>query len=463
MMDILLAHAYFLGDDPLERRIMKPYPPLGILYCSSYLKSRGFGVGIFDSTFSSMQEFKNLLNGTRPPVVGLSVNMMTKTRALEMIRASKDAGCTVVVGGPEVTEHAENFLRFGADVALFGEGEITLEELLPQIRQHGTQSLHGVRGVAFLDGDGQCVRNAPRPLIPDLNALPIPDRESIPMERYLEVWREHHGRGSVSLICARGCPFTCTWCSRSVFGDSHRRRSVENVADEIAVIRDRYNPDMLWFADDVFTIHHGWIRSFQAELRRRNIRIPFECISRADRLNEEILAIMSDLGAFRIWYGAESGSQRILDAMDRRVTVDQIRSATRIARKHGIQSGLFVMLGYPGEEIPDIDATIAHLKETQPDTYLTTVAYPIKGTTLYNAVADRLLAAPWAETTDRALNFHGRHSDRFYWFATRHLVNEVRKDAQRRRGGWDALRSLLPAAKSRIARAGMLLSAGGRT
>ncbi len=197
--------------------------------------------------------------------------------------------------------------------------------------------------------------------------------------------------GSVSLICARGCPYTCTWCSRSVYGDTHRRRTVANVVGEIELIRERYNPDMLWFADDVFTMHHKWFHQFHEEMKRRNLRIPFECISRADRLSEEILQKISELGGFRIWYGSESGSQRILDAMERKVSVAEIRTITKLAQKYGIKAGLFVMLGYPGEEIRDIEATVEHLKETNPDTFLSTVAYPIKGTKFYRQVEVRCL------------------------------------------------------------------------
>lgn len=461
-MDLLLTHGYFLNDDPVERRIMKPYPPLGILYVSAYLKSRGFAVGVFDSTFSTKEEFRAHILRTRPPVVGIYVNLMTKLTALELIRWCREAGAVVVVGGPEVPSHGEEFLRHGADVGVIGEGEATLAELLPALALRGVHDLGEVHGLIYRNAEGAAVRTPERALIADLDALPFPDREAIDCARYVETWRKHHGRGSLSLICARGCPFTCTWCSRSVFGDTHRRRSAVSVVDEIELLREQYRPDMLWFADDVFTINHRWFHDFHAEMRRRNIRIPFECISRADRLNDEILRKMAEIGAFRIWYGSESGSQRILDAMQRRVSVEQIRDVTALARRHGIETGLFVMLGYPGEEIADIDATIEHLKATRPDTYLTTVAYPIKGTALYEEVRDRMLApAEWETMTDRSLNFRGRHTDRFYWFATRHLVNEVARHNADGKGGFGA--RLARFARSRIARAGMVLTSLRRT
>jgi anaerobic magnesium-protoporphyrin IX monomethyl ester cyclase len=463
-VDILLSHGYFLRDDPAELRIMKPYPPLGILYISAYLKSKGFGVDVFDSTFRSKEEFRDYIRTQRPSVVGIYVNLMTKLNALDLIRVCKSHGATVIVGGPEIPFYGEEFIRHGADVGVIGEGELTLEELLPHLRRHGPTGMQHIHGIVYRESDGTIVRTPERELIPDLNVLPLPDRAAIDCGKYVDTWRTHHGRGSLSLICARGCPFTCTWCSRSVFGDTHRRRSPENVVNEILLLREEYKPDMLWFADDVFTINHRWFHAFYDEMKRRGVRIPFECISRADRLNDEILGKMAELGAFRIWYGSESGSQRILDAMQRRVSVEQIRQTTTLAQKHGIQAGLFIMLGYPGEEIADIDATIDHLKETRPDTYLTTLAYPIKGTTLYREVQNTLIVPDtWDKITDRTLNFGGRHSDRFYWFATRHLVNEValHRTTQDQPGRLGT--RLGRFARSRLARLGMQLTRHSRT
>jgi len=443
---------------------MKPYPTLGILYISAYLKSKGYSVDIFDSTFQSKKAFIAYIDKVRPSIVGIYVNLMTKLNALELIRTCKARGITVVVGGPEVPYYGEEFLSHGADVGVIGEGEVTLEELIPHLQKRGTTAMQQIHGIIYHESDGSIVRTAERPLIPDLDALPNPDRSSIDLQQYIDTWRRHHQMGSVSLICARGCPYTCTWCSRSVFGDTHRRRSAPRVVDEIEMLLSTYKPDMLWFADDVFTINHRWFYAFYEEMKRRNIRVPFECISRADRLNEDILQKMAELGSFRIWYGSESGSQRILDAMQRRVTIDQIRNITRLSRKYGIQSGLFVMLGYPGEEVADIDATIAHLKDSNPDTYLTTVAYPIKGTTMYEEVKGRLIVSDsWENTTDRAVDFKDRHSKRFYWFATRHLTNEVTYHKTMSNGHRKFAPLLKSYAKSKIARLGMKLTQHQRT
>ena len=187
-------------------------------------------------------------------------------------------------------------------------------------------------------------------MIADLDAQPFPDRAAIDQHAYVDVWRKHHGSGSVSLITARGCPFTCTWCSHSVFGYSHRRRSPANVVDEVEHIVATYAPDQLWYADDVFTINHKWLFEYAAEMERRGLRLPFETISREDRLNEEIIQTLARMGCYRLWIGAESGSQRVLDAMKRRTNAERVRSMVHLLQKYGIEVGMFIMLGYDGEE-----------------------------------------------------------------------------------------------------------------
>ena len=186
---------------------------------------------------------------------------------------------------------------------------------------------------------------------------------------------------------------------------------------------------MLWIADDVFTIHHGWLAQFAAEMKRRGLRIPFECISRADRLNPQAADFLAELNCFRIWIGSESGSQRVLDAMQRGVTVKQVQQAVDVCKSRGIQTGMFLMWGYEGEELDDIEATIDHVKRTSPDIFFTTVAYPIRGTPYFEEVAERVTsAAPWAEGSDRDFRIRGRHSRKFYQNADQLLRAEVELD-----------------------------------
>ncbi len=426
MPDLLLTHGYFLFEDAKELQVMKPYPPLGILYLCSHLKRNGFDVEVFDTTFSTRDLLFGRLTSDEPSVLGVYANLMTRRNVVDILRAAKEAGWKTVVGGPEPGAYAREYLEAGADFVVFGEGEATMAELLSAI-QHGTaESFAKVSGIAFLDDRGMLRQTSPRLQIPDLDAQPWPERKVIDIPRYVRTWRDAHGKGSVSFITARGCPYKCRWCSHQVYGQTHRRRSPSLVVDEVEWLLAEYSPDMAWVADDVFTIHHGWIREYAAEIRRRGLRLPFECISRADRLNDEIIDLLAELGCFRIWIGSESGSQRILDAMERGVRIEQVQRAVELSRSRGIQSGMFLMWGYEGEELQDIESTIAHVSKASPDIFFSTVAYPIKGTPHYEQVVNRLVQSkPWADSSDRDLKIKGRHSRRFYEFADRLLHDEV--------------------------------------
>ena len=182
----------------------------------------------------------------------------------------------------------------------------------------------------------------------------------------------------------------------------------------MAAIVERYDPDQVWYADDVFTISHPWLQAYTAELKARGIHRPFETITRADRLqNEDAVRVLKELGCYRIWIGSESGSQRILDAMQRGVTVEQVRRATALAEAHGIQVGMFLMWGFEGEEIEDIAATVEHVKVTDPDIFFTTVSYPIKGTPYFDERE---------RPSDAARSHGGKRSDRDYVIRGRHGI-----------------------------------------
>jgi anaerobic magnesium-protoporphyrin IX monomethyl ester cyclase len=198
------------------------------------------------------------------------------------------------------------------------------------------------------------------------------------------------------------------------------------VVDEVQHIVDTYQPDLLWYADDVFTINHKWLFEYAGQLEQRGLNVPFETISREDRLNEEVVQTLARMGCSRLWIGAESGSQKVLDAMKRRTDAERVKSMVHLLQRYGISVGMFIMLGYEGEERVDIEETVAHLKAAGPDTFLTTVAYPIKGTPYYASVEDRVVAhRAWEDGSDRDYGVLGRHSPRYYRFATRWMVSEV--------------------------------------
>lgn len=425
-MSILFTHAYYLSDDPKEQKIMKPYPPLGLLYVSAYLASKNIINDVFDSTFSTIKKQLEFIENKKPKVICIYTNLMTKIEVIKLIKTLKTQKYNfpkIVLGGPDVTYNVANYLNAGADFLVIGEGEETTFELYNAIINK--ENFHTINGIAFLENNKVIQTNA-RVKFRELDELPLPNREAINMQNYLETWKSNHGQSSMTISTQRGCPYTCKWCSTAVYGQSYRRRPAHQVAEEMKMLKDKYNPDALWFVDDVFTVSHKWLLAFKEEVIKQEAIIPFECITRAERLNDDILQLLKEVGCFRIWIGAESGSQKIIDLMDRRVDVNVVKEAIQKTNSLGIETGTFIMLGYPGETKDDISKTIQYLKEANPTLYTITVAYPIKGTSLYNEVENKIThQSDWETSTDREIDFERTYSRKFYKYAVSKVVNEV--------------------------------------
>ena len=437
-MKILLTHGYFLEEDEREKLIMKPYVPLGILYVSAYLEKNGFENKVFDSTFSSFEKLEKELVTTAPDIIGIYTNLMTKLNVLKIIRLIRSAPglsqAKIVLGGPEVRNHAEAFLQHGADVLVIGEGEETMLQLVKKFS--AGEDLSGVKGIAWKKGTEIHFQDE-QPLLKAIDELTFPARRKIDLQLYLDAWKKAHGSSTISVSTMRGCPYTCKWCSRAVYGGTYRRRSAKLVVDEIIFLQSEYTFDNIWFVDDVFTISHKWLNEFAQEIESRNVKVRYEIITRADRMNEAVIDLLVKSGCFRVWIGAESGSQDIIDAMDRRVEVKQVREMIRLARKKGLEAGTFIMLGYPGETQKDIKETVRHLDESSPDHFTITLAYPIKGTPLYAETENQFIdPAAWEISTDRDIDFKRTYSRRYYDYALRYVHNEVAFRKNLRRGSF---------------------------
>ncbi|MCU7548979.1 B12-binding domain-containing radical SAM protein [Chitinophagaceae bacterium LB-8] len=409
---------------------MRPYVPLGILYISAYLEQHDYPNAVFDSTFSSFDKLCDELLQTKPDVVGIYTNLMTKLNVLRIIQFIKNQPelnhTSIVLGGPEVRNHIHNFLENGADYLVLGEGEQTMLELVKWLDGESSAVLSSIDGIAYKDKNQLVQQNNERSKLKNLDELPLPNRKKVNLQNYFDVWKSKHGTSAISINTMRGCPYSCKWCSRAVYGQSYRRRSAVRVADEIQSIKENYQVDSIWFVDDVFTISHKWMHEFTEEVIRRNLVTPYECITRADRLNEEVLKDLKRSGCFRVWIGAESGSQKIIDLMDRRVEVQQVRNMIRLAKKFGLQAGTFIMVGYPGETKIDIWETVNHLKLSDPDLFTITIAYPIKGTPLYAEVEERFIKSlPWEKSTDRDIDFKRTYKRKYYDYAVKMINNEV--------------------------------------
>src|SRR5882757_4173116 len=274
-MKILLTHGYFLEEDEKEKAIMRPYPPLGILYISAYLEQNGFANEVFDSTFSSLDKLKEYISTEKPDIIAIYTNLMTKLNVLKIIQFIKAdislQHIKVILGGPEVRNHKEKFLDHGADVIVFGEGEDTMVDLVKAFATTHDPDLDLMQGIAYKNKNGEIIVMPDRILIRDVNHLPFPNRKKIDLQLYFNVWKQKHGISMVNVNTMRGCPYSCKWCSRAVYGSSYRRRSPKLVVDEIQHLQKNFKFDMIWFVDDVFTINHRWLREFVDILKSRMV------------------------------------------------------------------------------------------------------------------------------------------------------------------------------------------------
>jgi anaerobic magnesium-protoporphyrin IX monomethyl ester cyclase len=423
---ILLAHSYFLLHDPKQAERMKPYPPLSTLLAAALVRERGHEVELFDAMLAPGPDaFEEALDRARPSLVGIledNFNFLTKMctlrsreATLAMVRAARARGCRVVVNGSDASDRPALYLAAGADAVIVGEGEPALAEIADRHRADPAAPLDGVPGLALADAAGGIRRTAPRPALRDLDALPLPAWELVDVERYRRAWLGAHGRFSWNMVTSRGCPYGCNWCAKPIWGRRYAQRSPAAVAEEMRRLKREIAPDHLWFADDIFGLTAEWVGAFAAEVRRRDARIPFMIQSRANLMSPAVVAALADAGAEEVWLGVESGSQRILDAMEKGTRVEEVRQATRALKAAGIRAGWFIQLGYPTERWEDLLLTRDLIRAERPDDIGVSVAYPLPGTRFHDAVRAELgEKRNWEDTGDLAMLFHGTYTTPFY-------------------------------------------------
>lgn len=441
-MKVLLTHGYFLALDPHERELMRPFPPLGIQYLVAYLLREGVEASWWDSTFAAGPEaFPSVLQQRSPQLVGFYGHTITRPTTVGLVAQALDAGCRVIAGGPDPVQYLEDYFAMGVEVVVIGEGEETLAELVRHLQENqGTwnfSTLHSISGVAF-SREGQVVKTSPRRLIRPLDSLPWPHRERSDLEAYFSAWRARHGQTAMSLTTSRGCPFHCAWCSKQVYGDTFRRRDPDAVIDELLALRKEYQPDQIWFVDDMFTLNRKWVERFCDRMVERNAVTPFYIIGRAETLDESILTRLARAGCYRIYVSAESGADHVLQAMAKGTSVAEIDRAGVLLRQAGIEMGVFVMLGYPSEEKPDILATRDLLRRLDPAVTLLSVAHPMKGTAFYTAVANEITGQSGGR-----LRFNMRHSPRLYDVAQRMIHADLARAKSRSTGLGQRVSALL--------------------
>jgi anaerobic magnesium-protoporphyrin IX monomethyl ester cyclase len=429
MLSILVCHSYFLRFDSKQVERGKPYPPLATLQCAGLLRRAGHQVSLFDAMLADdLREYERTLHTIRPQVVLLyedNFNFLTKmclskmrSAACQMIAAAATTGARIIAAGSDVSDAPEPYLRSGADIALKGEGLPALLELLRRLDLEpgaGVAALvEGVAGTATLIGQGVAAMNGAK-LLPEVELSERAAWDLVDMDRYRDAWLSTHGYFSLNLAASRGCSFRCAWCSKPIWGNHYLQRAPSSVGQEMSYLKHTFSPDHVWFADDIFGFRVDWVREFAAVTHHDDGVVPFTIQTRADLLSERMVHALRDAACKEAWLGAESGSQRILDAMNKGTTVEEIVTARTRLKAAGIRVGFFIQLGYLGEELPDILATRELLSAAQPDDVGVSVSYPLPGTRFHELVKAQLGSKThWQDSDDLAMMFQGTYKSDFY-------------------------------------------------
>ena len=451
MASVLFAHGHLLRFDDKQFAIGKPYPPLATLYAAAHLRAQGHEVALFDPMLDEdTSGFREALDRVRPDIVVLyddAFNWFTKM-CLGRMRVAARAMCaeaharklTVIVGGHDAADDPATYLDAGASFVVVGEAEITLGELTARIASAGPdgKDFDDINGLVFRQR-GFVRKTAPRKLIQNLDELSLPAWDLVDMDRYRTFWKRRHGYFSLNVVTTRGCPYKCNWCAKPVYGNTYHSRTPGNVVDELRLLRQAYAPDHLWFCDDILGLKTKWLAAWSEEVSRQGLATPFLCQTRADLMTDENVRALRLAGCAEAWLGAESGAQTILDAMDKGITVGQIRTAAGRLRAAGIRVGLFLQFGYPGEGWPQIQATRELVREVQPDDIGISVSYPLPGTRFYESVRERIGEKHnWDQSSDLDPLFPGVFARDFYQTLARTVHAEFRT-----RRGMRAARTLL--------------------
>ena len=423
---VLFGQAYFLRFDPKLWDAGQPYAPLGALYAAAVVREHGYDVALFDAMLAdSESEWSAALDRHRPQYAVLyedSFNYLSKMcllrmreAALVMIDAARKRGVTVVVAGSDASDHPELYLAQGAVAVVAGEGEVTIVEVLDVLSGRTDRRLAEVPGLVWRSAAGVTTRTPRREIIRELDDLPRPAWDLVDVDRYRRAWNARHGYFSMNVVTTRGCPYHCNWCAKPIYGQRYTARSVDAVVDEIAWLKATYQPDHLWIADDIFGLKPGWIEGFADRIADRQASVPFKCLLRADGVSDTIVEALRRAGCRTAWIGAESGSQRILDAMEKGTRVEQIAAAARRLHGAGIEVGFFLQFGYPGETLDDIELTLQMVRDCRPDDIGVSVSYPLPGTPFYDRVKAQLGEKQnWVDSNDLAMMYRAAYAPEFY-------------------------------------------------
>jgi len=455
-MKVLLGHAYFQYFDPKLEEANRPYPPLGTLIAAALMRQHGHEVVVFDAMLErSTAGWNQLLGSAEPDVAVLfedNFNYLSKMclgrmreAAFDMLGAARDAGVFAIVTGSDASDHTGEFLDAGAQAVISGEGDQALLDCLEALGETSPQvgALVDIASVTTRLPTGELRHGDDRKNLKSLDEIPFAARDLVDISRYQSIWNEAHGRFSLNMVTTRGCPYHCNWCSKPIWGQRYNARSAENVVEEMVELRETFGVDHIWFADDIFGLKPGWIQRFAELVDEHDVRLPFKCLSRADLLvKKDTAEALGAAGAEEVWIGAESGSQKILDAMEKGCTVEQIHEAAERVRAAGYRIAFFIQFGYPGETLDDIEATLDLIRNARPDDIGISVSYPLPGTPFYDRVRAELGdETHWVDSSDLAMLFDGPYPTEFY----RALHERVHSEYRMRQLVWKLAKRETPA------------------
>lgn len=434
-MKILFTHSYFLQFDPKQVAHAQPYPPLGTIMAAALLRENSFDVKLFDTMFChNADEIEPVLKSYQPDVLVVyddGFNYLTKMclsnmreAAFKMQQIAKKYGCRVIMTSSDAADHYEKYLNNGADFVIIGEAEHTLLNLVNTLNA-AENNFNDIAGIAFYNGNA-LTKTTKRSISKKLDELPLPAWDLVDIAPYKKVWLDKHGYFSINVATTRGCPYKCNWCAKPIYGDTYNMRSPQHVVKEIQLLKQKFDFDHIWFCDDIFGLKRSWVVEFAELVKKEDLNFRYKIQSRADLLvQEKYVDSLAASGCDDVWMGAESGSQKILDAMDKGTSVEQIISARTLLKQYGIKASFFLQFGYPGETLEDIDKTIALVKKTMPDDIGISVSYPLPGTGFYEKVKqDLTYKTNWTDSDELAMLFKNTYPAGFYKLLHR-LVHSV--------------------------------------
>lgn len=425
MKKVLFSHSYFLRFDPKQWKIQQPFPPLATIYAAALLRGHGYEVALFDSMFcrdpNEIRPYMESKNADYFIVYDDGFNYLTKMcltnmreAAFKMIGIAKGQGIKVIVSSSDSTDHPDLYLDAGADFIIYGEGERTLEELLDSL-ENKIKDLSTVNGLIYRH-EGKMIKTTRRDVLKDLDQLPSPAWDLVDIDTYKKIWLDKHGFFSINISTTRGCPFHCNWCAKPIYGNRYSVHSPARVAEELKFLQENFGADHFWMTDDIFGLKPNWISEFSKEVEKKDLKFSYKIQSRVDLLlQEDTIDSLAKSGCETVWVGAESGSQKILDAMDKGTTVEQIHKATRLLKQKGIKPAFFLQFGYPGESKQDIDQTLEMVMELMPDDIGISVSYPLPGTKFYENVKNELNSkSNWTDSDELAMMFKNTYPAKYY-------------------------------------------------